>query len=269
MKQLKYIFVFLLGLVGCQEADEFLFNDVARVQMEDNSVLAFSFVYMSSSVTRDTIKVPIRVIGGPSERSRKVRLSQITEYEVVYERDKNGYIVDSVVTEIANKAIPGVHYVAFDDAEMIDLQRVKAGEVKADLSVILLRDTSLKRKEVRLGVKVEISDDFQLGEKDYWSRTVVISDQLVKPSRWDIMFDFWLGSYSVTRHRFMIDVLQMPIDNEWLSGNIGNILYMRDKCAKALDAFNKDPENLASGKAPLREDPENPNSKVLKFPTIR
>ena len=38
---------------------------------------------------------------------------------------------------------------------------------------------------------------------------------------------------------------------------------------KALEVFNNDPDNIASGKAPLRENPNDPNSKVLTFPTQR
>jgi hypothetical protein len=34
-----------------------------------------------------------------------------------------------------------------------------------------------------------------------------------------------------------------------------------------LNTFNNNPENIASGVAPLREDPNNPSSALVTFPT--
>ncbi|MBS7197074.1 MAG: DUF4843 domain-containing protein [Bacteroidales bacterium] len=270
MKQVKYIvYILLLGVIGCQEADHYLFNSDARVQLDDTTRLSFSFVYLPSDVIRDTIYVPVKIIGGPQDLNRKVRLSQVTEYSISYEKDLNGYVVDSVVTEIKNKAIPGKHYVAFDDPEMSGLLYAKANEVKSDIPIIVLRDLSLKTQEVRLGIKLEVSDDFLLGESKFLYRTIVLSDQLAKPSAWNALHDWIFGEYSTARHQFMIDVLKMPIDDEWFSRSLAEIFYLRDKCAKALEVFNNDPDNIASGKAPLRENPNDPNSKVLTFPTQR
>lgn len=267
MKQLKYI-VLILCLVGCREADEYLFSDVGRIQLEDTSALTYSFVYVPSEKIRDTIKIPVNVIGGPQDRLRKLCLSQITEYDVFYVKDEHGNVTDSIRTEVINRAIPGVHYVDFQDTEMEKLLCVEPNEIKTDIPVILLRDTSLKTHEVRLGLKLEISADFQLGESIYLKRTIVISDLLAKPSKWNFLCDLFLGKYSKVRHQFMIDVLKMPVDDTWLSRGWGEILYMRDKCSRALEIFNRDPDKLASGKAPLREDPDNPNSPLIKFPTV-
>lgn len=267
MKRLEYI-IFVLCLMGCQEAGEYLFDDVGRIQLKDNSALNYSFVYVPSEKMRDTIKVPVNVIGGPSDKLRKLSLSQITEYEVSYVKDEYGNVTDTIRTEVMNKAIPGVHYVDFKDPEIEGLLCVRPNEVKTDIPVILLRDTSLKTHEVRLGLKLEISADFQLGESALLKQTIVISDLLAKPSKWSAACDLFLGKYSTTRHRFMIDVLKMPIDDVWLSRGWGERLYMRDKCSKALEIFNNDPDKLASGEAPLREDPGNPNSPLVKFPTI-
>ena len=200
MKRLKYV-IFILCLVGCQEADEYLFSDVARIQLKDTSALSYSFVYVSSVKNRDTVKVPVNVIGGPQNRLRKIRLSQITEYRVTYVKDALGNVTDTIKTEIMNKAIPGVHYVDFSDAEMTGQTFVKPNAVGMDIPVILLRDTSLKTNEVRLRLKLEVSEDFQLGENIYLNRTIVISDMLIKPSQWRGMKELYLGKYSVPKHR--------------------------------------------------------------------
>ena len=35
---------------------------------------------------------------------------------------------------------------------------------------------------------------------------------------------------------------------------------------QTLDAYNSDPGNIAQGLAPMREDPDNPNSALVTFP---
>ena len=50
MKQIIYTVLFLvaIGLTGCQKAEYLLFNDIARVQMDEANEILTSFYYMDA-----------------------------------------------------------------------------------------------------------------------------------------------------------------------------------------------------------------------------
>lgn len=271
MKKIKYFFIpGFIFLMGCQQPEGYLYNDVARIQLKNNNDVAYSFVWESKTTTRDTVYLPLMVIGGPDTRVRDFHVSQITEFNVEYEYDNKGYVIDSTVTEIFNKAIPGIHYVPFDDPGAKELMKVSANQVESSVPVILLRDKSLQSESQRLRIQLEPSTDFQLGEQEKLSATVIFSDKLEKPNSWTAMINLWLGDYSVPKHELMIEVVGGKVDDDWLSKGKANnafFVFWRGKFIDALERFNADPTNIANGTAPLRSDPKNPNSARVDFPT--
>lgn len=52
MKQIIYTVLFLvaIGLTGCQKAEYLLFNDIARVQMDEANEILTSFYYMDAAI---------------------------------------------------------------------------------------------------------------------------------------------------------------------------------------------------------------------------
>lgn len=281
MKKIFYILIAILScnfLTSCQEEEALLFSDSARVQFTSTDDYPYSFVWSDKSVTEAVVKLPIKVIGGPGDAPRKLRISQITEYDVTYEYDNKGYLVDSTVTPKTNPAESGVHYVPFNDAQAQELLVVEPGNVTDSVSIIVKRDASLASKKVRLRVQLEVSDDFLQGESKYLARTIILSDMLEKPDSWYNYSNayYYLGTYSVAKHELMIKVLKelqssdSRVDDEWISkGNSDAtvFVYWRAKFVEALEEFNNDPANIASGAAPLREDPSDPTSAVVTFPT--
>ena len=286
MKKLLYIIIAIvsIGATACQEQESLMFDDFARVQftsgVEDYS---YSFIWCDKSVTSAVVKLPIRIIGGPKDVERTLNVIQVDEYDVTYEYDKKGYLIDSTVTPKENPAVAGLHYVSFDSQEAQQVLKVKAGVVQDSLSVIVKRDPSLATTKVRLRVRIQDSEDFLVGESPYLERTIVISDMLEQPSGWYYKNYYtysaaysYLGNYSVPKHELMIRVLQTlqgsdsRVDDEWI--NKGNadptvFVYWRAKFVEELEAFNNDPANIASGAAPLKEDPTNPSSPLVSFPT--
>lgn len=277
----KFIFFILylfLGIVGCEEEKGLLFNDKARVKFKTGSGSAmedysYSFVWKDESTSRDTIFLPIDIMGGPSDKNRQIMLEQVSEYDVSYEKDKWGHVIDSVVTERTDKAVADQHYVAFDNPEYQKLSIVSAGEVSSRIGVIVLRAPSLVENKVRLRIRLKANDDFELGESKFLERTIVISDMLEKPSNWDSRYmDRLLGNYSKTKHQLMIKVVgkDEKVDEEWIekvSQNSSALIYWRMKFIEALDIYNNNPENIKAGLAPMREDENDPNSRLVEFPT--
>ncbi|MBQ8501393.1 MAG: DUF4843 domain-containing protein [Bacteroides sp.] len=285
MRKLFYFIATIIAIhiTGCQEEEALIFQDAARIQFTSNDDLPYSFIWLDKSQEQATVKLPLRVIGGPQNTEREVKVSQIEEFDITYEYDNKGYVIDSVVTPVGNPALPGTHYVTFDNPEAQALLKVAPGVVQDSLAIILKRDASLSSGKVRLRVRLEASDDFLLGESKYLERTIIFSDMLEQPSGWYYRSYYdkstaysYLGNYSVPKHELMVRVLQRlqgkdsRVDDEWIAkGNADPTIfvYWRSKFVEELNAFNSDPDNIASGVAPLREDPTNSNSTLVTFPT--
>lgn len=271
----KFIFILyvicLTGLSGCREAEYRLFDDVARVQMSGSKEQYYNFVYKDrETVDRDTVYLTVQTIGDLSDAPRKIAFKQIPEYDITYKYDNKGNLVDSTMTEKTNKAVPGVHYVPMDSEEMQPLLVVKSRVVYVKIPVILLRDTSLRREEKRLRLKLVETEDFKLGENSQLSRVVVVGDKLLRPQKWDSWYEkYGFGKYSERKHEFMIEVTQEKVDDEWLdllTYDSARLSYLKNKFKQELAKYNNDPKNLAEGLAPMREDSDDPNSPLVVFP---
>ncbi len=133
-----------------------MFDDHARVQFT-NAVddYSYSFIWSDESVTSAVVKLPVRVIGGPKDVERQLAAVQVDEFDVTYEYDNKGYLIDSTVTPKENPAVAGLHYVPFDSPEAQQVLKIKAGAVQDSLCVIIKRDPSLATKKVRLRVRIQ------------------------------------------------------------------------------------------------------------------
>lgn len=277
MKKIIYLILPLfLGLEGCQEEEGLLFNDKARVQLRADGSgtlddYSYSFIWSPASTTRDIVYLPLRVMGGPADTDRHVSIEQVSEYDVTYTKDHWGYVTDSVVTERTDKAVAGKHYVPFDSPEYDQLLTIPAGEVLTQIGVILLRDVSLSSEKVRLRIRLKPNEDFELGESKYLERTITISDMLEQPSNWGTRYmNSYFGSYSKAKHELMMKVVNGKVDEEWVDQAYSSVsfrYYWRMKFIEALQEFNNDPINIASGLAPMRENAADPNSALITFPT--
>lgn len=274
MKRFIYIITILLvAASSCTKSEYLLFSDIARVQLSDTTALSSTFIYDPSTVTKDTVYIEVSTIGGITNYDRPVKLVQVPEYDYTYVRDPvTNQITDTIATEKPFKAIPGTHYTDLADKSLESMMVIKADSVKALIPVVLLRDASLKANSYRLRLQLVANKEFGLGEKNSREKTIVFSDRLERFYSWRIdgtaapAFNTF-GKYSIGKHQFMIDVLKVNIDEVWYqailaaqaTNNYVNMLK------SALNAFNSDPANIASGKAPLRET-NSPASAVVAFP---
>jgi hypothetical protein len=256
MNRLLYFTLILMVAViaGCSKADELIYNDVARIQMADTATISSTFVYEANTVTRDTVYIKVNTIGDIKNYDREVKLVQIPE------------------TGQLNAAVAGVQYVPTDDPSLKSLMVVKANAATAMLPVVLLRDASLKENSYRLRLELAPNEQFGRGEVQMRSRAIIFSDRLERFYSWRVDNGtapafYTFGKYSTRKHQFMIDNLHEQIDESWYQiavtigalQNYGNLL--KDK----LKTFNSDPDNIASGNAPLRET-DAAGSPAITFP---
>lgn len=272
MKRIYIITMVLLSLVmGCSEADLMKYSDEPRVYLGGYTrSAAKTFYYDSDDVTRDTLYIHVETMGGPRDYDRIVKFTQLKVYDVEYTVE-NGVKVDSVVTENPYNAVPGQQFVAFDSEEAMKIMIIPAHEVNAQIPIILLRDASLKDNEYYLSLQLSENDEFMIGgvKKDV-EYMITFADKLIKPSFWDKSYQgaYTFGDYSTRKHEFMIEVSGDIIDDGWwdkISGITGLKDFYVSKFKTELDKYNNDPENIASGAAPMREIKGDPTSKLVVF----
>ncbi len=129
-------FIILAPVAGCKRNEYLLFSDIARIQQADTTEMTYTFVYEAPAVVRDTVYIPVNTIGGITDKDRPVKLEQITEYTYTYVRDPvTNQITDTIATERPFKAVPGKHYVAFDDPSIASLMVIKANQPLRQLTV--------------------------------------------------------------------------------------------------------------------------------------
>ena len=101
----------------------------------------------------------------------------------------------------------GVHYVPFDDPEIMALSYVPANATQARLPIVVKRDPSLATDgDVVLKVTFKDNGYFQSGYKAFSTYTLTISDRLSKPSMWaTASLDSYFGAYGQKKHELMIE----------------------------------------------------------------
>ncbi|MDR1415070.1 MAG: DUF4843 domain-containing protein [Odoribacteraceae bacterium] len=259
----------LLLATACTQEKPMPFLGDARVQLKDTTILRHTFIYSAAEVSRDTLYIQVNTIGEMADHDRQVNIIQVPEYDITLVTDPVTNRVDTITTERPNKAVPGTHYIPLDDPALRPHAVIKARTVTAMIPIILLRDASLKTDDYRLRLQLAPSEDFNTGERRMIARTILFSDRLVQPSFWDINVNYTFGAYSTRKHQFMIDVSGEKIDNEWYDANVRNVVgasqQYKNFFKAALARFNADPDNIASGAAPLRET-DDPASPLVTFP---
>lgn len=184
--KLYLVFIALTALFAC-ENDPYYFNSEARLRIEGPEVwtlgtdsLAFSFANYSSAITDTTFDVTVYVIGEATDQARTAEL---------------GTDPSITTAEASMYSFP-------------ETLIIPAGQLSANLPVTVYRSEALKAAEVRLYIKVEENDDFQIGVNEQNHLLLKWSDILSKPNNWNDLEEFF-GEFSLTKYRFIIDVLNI------------------------------------------------------------
>ena len=151
-------------------------------------------------------------------------------------------------------AIPGKHYVSFDSEEMKKYLVIPAHANTVKIPVLVLKDESLDKEDVRLYFQIKENENFKQGLPVYRTAKLVISNQLSKPINWENMYmNYYFDDYGPVKHRFMIDVTGLAWDDEFVNNlsDYGYICYLAGLLYKAVQAENA--ARTARGEDILRE----------------
>ena len=254
MKQYIYLICALCTLCGftsCERELEvyseptcrlnFIYENVeTRAQFDEKfATTSYSFVYGPSNLTNDTLWFEVETMGFVSDKDRAVSLVQVSTGE--------------------NDAVPGKHYVAFNDPSLASKYVIPAGKARAKLPIVLLRDASLLTETVTLRFSIQDNDYFVQGYPEFQTRTLVFTDQLAEPSKWTAplsmayvyggrtyyyttYFYYYFGNYGVVKHRFLIEKTGKAWDDDYIEelmgGDSNYIDYIQKKVTKLLEEEN-------------------------------
>ena len=250
----KILYLSILSLLLCWACEK----DMEVYHEEGNDRLNFyfdyltwgdtlinkTFVFYSQEKTRDTVWFDLETVGYVVDYPRPIAFEQIP--------------VDT------NSAVPGKHYVAFDDPELKDAYVVPANSATARVPLIVLKTGDMDSIEFTLRLKIKENEYFKPGFPDYQVRTVKVSNILSQPSRWDFYAEYYFaGEYGPVKYRFMIDVaaeMGVTLDNDWFAeilGEQGSVPdmgltgYWQNIFKAALQEENE--ARAARGEGPLQE----------------
>lgn len=254
--------ILLLAAVACND-DDYSVYDTSESRLNflfynaDSSVVAvadvtdimrrrsFSFVLESAiDADKDTVWLDASTMGFLSNEARPFALEQIQ-------------------MEGVKNAEPGVHYVAFDDPDVISLYRVEAWQHRVRIPVIVLRgNADLQDTTVVLKIGFKDNGYFKPGYEGIDTRTVEITDRLSQPENWYTAYYLshyslanFIGHYGELKHRLMINWTGKAWDaayiEEFLKGDAAFVTYMSTWLAKRLKEENT--TRLAAGQEKYKE----------------
>ena len=185
MKKLKYIFfslcVTVLTLGACTKNERLIFNEKQSLyftDFTDTDSLIYSFTMTEENI--DTINVNITLLGQP--------LKEDTPYSVTV-------LPNSTAKE-------GIHYKPF-----VDNYIIKKGTVETTLPIIVQKSEDLLTSTVELAIQIKHNEIF--GEAFIHKNLfrLQITNQLIQPSYWNNLLNFYFGDYSKVKHQKCIDIM--------------------------------------------------------------
>lgn len=207
----------------------------------------YSFVIRSSAIgedlQRDTVWFEVTTMGFLSAQNRPVEFQQIATGE--------------------NDAVPGVHYVAFDDPSLLAKSYVPGNQNQALVPIVVLRDGSLDQNDVVLQFTFKENGYFKPGYDEFIVHTLYISNHLAQPSKWSSYYcDYYFGTYGQMKHQLMMEWTGNAWDDAYLdelfSGDNEYLNYLGRWFSEKLDEENQ--KRQEQGEDIYREDDGTPVS---------
>lgn len=184
MKKLTYyiavISITLVTAVSCENTQDFVYDDKDSVYFDVTDSLYYSFTGNFEETT--TINIPIKVMGDASDMDRSFKV---------------------IIDEANTTAQEGLHYKALEDSYTFG----------ADLFTDYLslevynKDDALLTQNRLITLKLEPTDDFNLGYSSKRELKVYITNQIIRPSYWDNFLDLYFGEYSRVKHNIAISIM--------------------------------------------------------------
>lgn len=194
MNKLIYILMsgyMLLSMVGCDQKIDFPYEGKDRIQFRHYTTdsrgnrtysdsLVFSFGLQPDEILIDTAKIVMEYLGKGADVERTYRV---------------------VVVPDSTTAVAGTHYEAIDE-----LQKFRPGKLTDTLRIVVYREnlsTSFRNPvTVRLDLRLEPTDDFDLGLMGGIRKKVLMNNYMSEPDWWND--NTGLGYYHPEKWKILI-----------------------------------------------------------------
>lgn len=169
----------LLGTVSCQENERMIYAEKAAVyfsSVTEKDSISYSFA--AGLTDEDVVSIPVKIIGEQVSYDRKIALS----------------------VDPASTAEEGTQYKNLP-TELV----LPAGAVETNINITVMNNR-LDEGDVKLILNLKTNDDFDLGYEGQHKAKLIITNQLVKPSYWDMPLSLYYGSYTKAKHQLCIQI---------------------------------------------------------------
>ncbi|WP_286155692.1 DUF4843 domain-containing protein [Parabacteroides goldsteinii] len=196
MKYLYTVIMAMLVFASCSENERMVYTDMSGVYFPDYVTGADSLVYSfrMKGAERDTIQINVKLLGD--------LLSETGEYEVAVSENSS--------------AVAGKHY-----EPLLSRFTYEAGQSVSSFPVVVLKPgTELDEATVTLELSLVATSSLALGYPDRVNMRLMITNQLVKPSYWDMPLALYFGEYSKVKHQRCILLMghDFPLTDSELIG---------------------------------------------------
>lgn len=186
MKKIGILGMFLgLLLVACQENEMNDFNSDGAVYFQlssqwSNTVDSIVYSFAGKTGTTHTVKLQVNLMGEAADHDRTIR--------VVLDKEQT-------------TAKEGTHY----DALQVSYT-LPAGAYTMEIPVVLHGDDpALEERSFQVVLRLEASEDLQVGLSKRLLAKVIVSKMLTQPPYWEQAYmDYYFGPYSKVKHEHFI-----------------------------------------------------------------
>lgn len=188
-------------------------------QTQKDSINQSFFIY-NDDVTKETVYVFVKTMGEVADYDRPISLVQTN-------------------TGNEDAAMPGVHYVAFDNPEISKNMCIPAGKTYAKIPITLLRDKSLQTDEKRLELTIGKNEYFRPGINQYRNFIITTTDLATKPAMWDTRWRLFFGStFGSVKFRFIINATGYT-DFDTFPTDYSYLTWLKTTVQQAFFDYNK------------------------------
>ena len=243
-KYILFLFVWIGALSACSEkgimeySDNVLYVYFAADATVDSTMYSFK-AYPSGEIH---VKIPMKCDGVWAREDREYTVSA----------DKEFTTLPSDLYILPEKCV------------------FPAGQLQDTIEIVLLDGDILKEKMCRLMLKVDETELVKEGDVNYSRAIFLVSSKLVRPAWWtvwdggsggsanyyNIAEKIYLGEYSETKYTMFLE--ELAKDGVEFDGKNKLVLKKYSLRLKhRVEEFNNDPENIANGKVPLKDETGN------------
>jgi hypothetical protein len=187
-----------------------------------NDSLFYNFTAKDGFRQKDTVHVRLLTTGFLSDRDRPIRLVQVN---LGGESD----------------AVAGTHYVGLDDLEVRDWLVIPAGSERVNLPIILLRESSMRSREVRVVLELQENDYFKVVMSSASRFVIKITDMIARPNNWEISWQPYFGNWGPEKMRFLTDYVGIVNFEERYE--LTEVFFYRSKAIEKLLEYNNSHAN--------------------------